>query len=151
LSTAGGFERFNAGRGTWAPAGTASNDPVISVAGYGETSVRYFESIDRWVFLAEELAGNNRIVARWADRPEGPWSAPTVVLDMSDPGFFLRSCCVPDNNCQGTQFLNCDKGGYYGAYLLPDVQVHADGSFTIIFTLSSFDPYNVALFTATFR
>jgi hypothetical protein len=37
-----------------------------------------------------------------------------------------------------------------GAYLLPGVQAHADGSFTVVYTLSSFDPYNVALFTTTF-
>jgi hypothetical protein len=152
LSTAGGFERFDATSRTWAPAGTAASAPVITVAGYGETSVRSFESIHRWVFLAQELVGHkNRIVARWANRPDGPWSAPTVVLDMADPAFLSSSCCVPDDHCEGTQFLDCDLTGFYGAYLFPDVQAHVDGSFTIIFTVSSFNPYNVALFTATFR
>src|SRR5206468_1114377 len=58
---------------------------IIAAAGYGETSVRYYAAIDRWMFLAEEqLAGANRIVARFADHAEGPWSDAIVVHDMAD-------------------------------------------------------------------
>lgn len=125
-------------------------DPIIATTGYGETSVRYFASIDRWMFLAEELTPTtNHIVARFADRPEGPWSDAIVVNDMADPAFRAAYCCTPDNNCTGQQFFNCDRTGFYGAYLLPEV-TRADGKFTVTYTMSSFDPYNVALFTATF-
>lgn len=64
-----------------------------------------------------------------------------------------RACCAAgcgSNNCQGEQFFHCDRTGFYGSYLLPDVVLQPDGSFTATYTLSSFDPYNVALFTATF-
>jgi hypothetical protein len=71
LATPGGFERFDAASATWSAARGA---PIIAPAGYGETSVRYFAKLDRWVVMAEEsLPGSNRIVARFADRPEGPW------------------------------------------------------------------------------
>ena len=147
LDAPGGFERFDAASATW---GTTAGAPIITPAGYGETSVRYFANLDRWVVLAEELLpGSNRIVARFADHPEGPWSAGMIVHDMADPQFLAASCCTPDDNCNGTQFLDCDRTGFYGSYLLPSA--HDDGTtFELSYTLSSFAPYNVALFTATF-
>jgi hypothetical protein len=126
--------------------------PIIDTAGYGETSVRYLASIDRWMFLAEEqTAAANRIVARFADRPEGPWSDAIIVHDMADPQFLATYCCGADQSCDGKQFFDCERTGFYGTYLFPDAIVHGDRSFTITYTMSSFDPYNVALFTATFR
>lgn len=47
--------------------------------------------------------------------------------------------------------MNCARTGFYGTYLVPDVIQHVDGSFSVAYTMSSFDPYNVALFTATFH
>jgi len=126
--------------------------PVIDTAGYGETSVRYFAAIDRWMFLAEELTPtSNRIVARFADHAEGPWSDAIVVHDMADAPFLATYCCGADQSCDGKELMHCDRTGFYGTYLFPDVATYADGSFTITYTMSSFDPYNVALFTATFH
>jgi len=112
--------------------------------------VRYFPNLDRWVVMAEEsLPGSNRIVAWFAQHPEGPWDA-SIVHDMADPQFLAASCCTPDDNCQGVQFLDCDRTGFYGSYLLPTAR--DDGTtFELAYTLSSFAPYNVTLFTATFR
>jgi hypothetical protein len=150
LATPGGFERYDAATGGWvAPAAAAA--PIVDVAGHGETSVRYFPAIDRWMFLAEELLpGSNRIVARFADRPEGPWSAAIVVHDMADPAFRAAYCCAAANACDGMQFFDCARTGFYGTYLFPDVRRTATG-FTVTYTMSSFDPYNVALFEATFE
>jgi hypothetical protein len=135
-----------------ATAGFELIGPVIDTAGYGETSVRYFASIDRWMFLAEELTpAANRIVARFADRPEGPWTDAIVVHDMADPQFLAAYCCGADHSCDGKQFFDCERTGFYGTYLLPEVIEHGDGSFTVTYTMSSFEPYNVALFTATFH
>lgn len=147
LATPGGFERFDAASGTWSAARGA---PIIAAAGYGETSARYFANLDRWVVMAEEsLPGSNRIVARFADRPEGPWSDAVVVHDMADPRFRAASCCTPDDACEGAQFLDCDRTGFYGSYLLPEARDQG-GTFELAYTLSSFAPYNVALFSATF-
>ncbi|HEY2327236.1 MAG TPA: DUF4185 domain-containing protein, partial [Gaiellaceae bacterium] len=118
--------------------------------GYGETSVRYVPGIARWMFLAEELTpAANRIVARFAPAPEGPWSDAVAVADMADPAFRAGACCAVDDDCEGTQFLDCDRTGFYGAYLMPDVAA-ADHTLAATFTLSSFAPYNVALYRATF-
>ncbi|NVB81401.1 MAG: DUF4185 domain-containing protein [Kofleriaceae bacterium] len=148
LASPGGFELFDASTLTWSQ--TARGEPIIAPAGYGETSVRYFASIDRWMFLAEELTpSHNQIVARFADRPEGPWGEPIVVHDMADGAFRTRYCCAPENNCTSPQFMNCSRTGFYGTYLLPQAKLDGD-RFTVTYTMSSFDPYNVALFQTTF-
>jgi Domain of unknown function (DUF4185) len=135
LATPGGFEEI--GMVTQAP-------------GYGETSVRYVASLQRWIVLAEELLpGSNRIVAYFATDPAGPWGSPITVHDMADSSFRSTYCCAVDDDCQGPQMFNCDRTGFYGAYLFPSVTGTA-GAFTITYTMSSFSPYNVGLFQTTF-
>ena len=145
LGSAGGFELYDAAKGTW---GTTRGAPIVTTPGFGETSARYFPAINRWMFLAEDLYQHNQIVARFADQPEGPWSAPIVVNDMADPVFVAKYCC--GQTCVGEQIIHCDRAGFYGSYLLPEVAVHNDGSFTVTYTLSTWDPYNVVLMQATF-
>lgn len=133
-----------------APGGFEALGTIVETRGYGETSVRYFPAIDRWMILAEELTpASNRIVAHFADAPEGPWTGPLVVHDMADPAFRDAYCCTAEDDCRGEQFFNCNRTGFYGTYLFPDVIATSDG-FTVTYTMSSFSPYNVALFQATF-
>lgn len=148
LATPGGFELYDAASQTWS---TKRGAPIIEPPGFGETSTRYFADLGRWMFLAEELRpGSNRIVARFADRPEGPWEDPIVVHDMADPAFLGTYCCGAENACEGPQFMHCNRTGFYGAYLFPTLS--RDGNtFEVTYTMSSFDPYNVALFATTFE
>lgn len=61
-----------------------------------------------------------------------------------------QCCCAPDDNCAGERLFNCDKAGFYGTYLFPSAAV--DGAcFEVTYTMSTWDPYNVALFTARFE
>ncbi len=135
LDTPGGFEELGM---------------IIPTAGYGETSVHYYPELGRWLLLAEEsLPASNRIVAYLADAPQGPWGAPIVVHDMADPVFRGTYCCAVDDQCDAPQMFDCDRTGFYGSYLFPTVIPRATG-FTITYTLSSFAPYDVALFQTTF-
>lgn len=136
LATPGGFEEL----------GTIATTP-----GYGEVSVRYFPSIRRWMLLAEELTpATNRIVASFAASPEGPWSTPLVVHDFGDAAFRARYCCTSEDNCVGKQMFNCYRTAFYGTYLFPEV-TRSGTDFTVTYTMSSFSPYNVALFQTTFH
>jgi hypothetical protein len=102
------------------------------------------------MLLAEELQpASNHIVAYFAERPEGPWSAPTVVHDMADARFRSDYCCTSEDNCNGQQMFNCNRTGFYGTYLMPSIVDNAS-TFTVTYTMSSFSPYNVALFQAVF-
>ena len=78
-----------------------------------------------------------------------------TILDMADPQFRSRYCCAIDDDCAGEQMFNCDRTGFYGAYLLPRARVETDASgtpaaITVAYTLSSFSPYNVGLYETTF-
>jgi hypothetical protein len=119
---------------------------VIDTPGYGETSVRYVPSLQRWLLLAQEsLPGSNRIVMYQAVQPQGPWGAPTIVHDMADPGFRTTYCCTTADDCEGVQMFDCAQTGFYGTYLFPAVTGDAS-AFTITYTMSSFAPYDAAVF-----
>jgi hypothetical protein len=150
LAQPGGFERFDAKTRTWKP-GSAVVDPIVTVAGNGETSVRYYPAIGRYMMMMQvETPGQNRVVTRFASAPEGPWSDEVVVHDMADPTFRATYCCDADA-CNGQQLFHCDRAGFYGTYLLPEVELNADGSFVANYLMSTWDPYDVALMRATFR
>jgi hypothetical protein len=135
LDTPGGFEELG---------------EIVATPGYGELSVHYYAPLGQWMLLAEELTPvSNRIVAYFAERPDGPWSAPLVVHDMADPQFRGDYCCTSEDNCLGKQMFNCNRTGFYGTYLFPAVASDAH-AFTVTYTMSSFSPYNVALFQTTF-
>ncbi|HEX8796472.1 MAG TPA: DUF4185 domain-containing protein [Polyangiaceae bacterium] len=147
LGTPGGFELYDAAGGAW---GTTRGAPIVDVPGFGETSVRYFAAIDRWMLIAEEQTPqHNQIVARFADAPEGPWSGDIVVYDMADPAFRNVYCCNIDA-CVGQQIIHCNDAGFYATYLLPQVQLLPGGGFVVTHTMSTWDPYNVVLMQATF-
>ena len=53
----------------------------------GEMSVQYNEYEQKYIMLYAD--GNNNVVIRKADRPEGPWSAPTTLVTSSNmPGLY---------------------------------------------------------------
>ena len=110
--------------------------------------MRYFPEVHGWLLLAEELLPtSNRIVAFAADQPEGPWRGPLVVHDMADPAFRDRYCCQVEGNCLGEQMFDCSRTGFYGTYLFPSL-IDSGDRFAVTYTMSSFSPYNVALFQA---
>jgi hypothetical protein len=151
LATPDGFERYDATTKTWVPANVATAAPVVVSSGIGELSVQYFPAINRFAMLDQEIvAGNNQVLARFATSPEGPWSAAITVASLSDAAFNAKYCCV-SLDCTGQRLINCDRAGFYGTYMLPDLTTKPDGSFAIDFFMSTWDPYNVALMTATFH
>jgi hypothetical protein len=102
------------------------------------------------MLLAEEsLPTSNRIVAHLADQPEGPWGDAITIHDMGDPAFRGTYCCAVEDSCQNQQMFNCNRTGFYGTYLFPSV-IKTGNDVTITYTMSSFSPYNVALFQTTF-
>ncbi len=150
LEQPGGFERFDAVTRTWRPAGDPDAKPVVVSPTVGELSVRWFPEIGRYVMLNQETNPNgNQVVARFANAPEGPWSEAIPIATMTDPAFAATYCCI-GGNCSGKRLFNCERAGFYGTYMLPEATVNPDGSFAIAFTMSTWDPYNVALMSATF-
>lgn len=149
LASPGGFEVYDAASGTWF-ASPHEAAPLLDDHGFGETSVQCNATLGGCMFLAENSFGGNRIVAHFAPRPEGPWSDAVVLHDMADSAFLATHCCQSDTQCLGAdELFHCGKAGFYGTYLFP----HVDGTvtdFTVSYTMSTWDPYNVALLRARF-
>jgi hypothetical protein len=152
LAAEGGYERYDAASKTWKPENAVGVEPIVKSAGNGEMSVRYYPSIQRFMSLnQEELPTSNRVIARFSASPEGPWSDAVVVHDMGDAAFRGKYCCQNTTTCTGEQLFHCDRAGFYGTYLFPDVIKGPGTKFTVAYTMSTWDPYNVALMQATFE
>lgn len=166
LPTGAGTELWDAATGTWLDAATATPRerqaiaPLLESEGVGELSVQWVPEAEVLVALYQrELhddAGgivDNRIVLRTASDPTGPWSEAITVVDMADPAFMAEHCCGP--TCAGAQILHCLVAGLYGAYLLPTTTVEPQPGgaleLQLPFVVSTWDPYNVVLFTARVR
>jgi len=133
--------------------------PIFEVDGVGELSVSYVADAGLLIALYQrELrdgSGNiidNRVLLRVSASPEGPWSEAVTIIDMADPAFSSSHCCGA--TCPGNQILHCDRAGLYGAYVVPAVTFAADedgGTLDVPFVVSTWDPYNVVLFSTRVR
>jgi hypothetical protein len=166
LETGDGQAIFDPATSTYKTAASLSQTereaiaPLFDVDGVGELSVAYLEAASVFVALYQrELHDgggaiiDNRVILRIAPAAEGPWSEPVTLIDMADSMFQAAHCCGA--TCPGDQILHCDKAGLYGAYLLPaeTVTTEADGAreLNLPFLVSTWDPYNVVLFSARVR
>ncbi len=167
LDTGVGTELWDPVRGSWrvaeslAQAEREAIEPVFEDHdGVGELSITRLAEPDVLVALYQrelhDAAGaimDNRVVLRVATAPEGPWSDALTIVDMADPAFQAEHCCGA--TCPGAQVLHCESAGLYGAYLVPAVSVVEQGGgareLELPFLVSTWNPYNVVLFTATVR
>lgn len=148
LDEPGGFQRYDPKKQIWVPQGT-SVDPIVAASYNGEMSVRHYPEIGRYMMLNQQGTPTyNRVIARFAERPQGPWSEAVTVHDMGDRNFTDKHCCSAAA-CGPQQLFNCSKAGFYGTYLFPFVRGDRN-EFTVTYTMSTWDPYNVALMQATF-
>jgi hypothetical protein len=148
IEDASGDELYDRATGTWGP--PLAQGPLVETDGVGELSVQRVAD-DVFVMLYQrELRDadgdlvDNRVLVRVAHAPVGPWSDAATVVDMADAAFRAAHCCGA--LCEGAQVLHCDRAGLYGAYALPFI-VEDGASLVIPFVVSTWDPYNVALFT----
>ena len=167
LDTGAGTELWDPGLATWHVAESLGQpereaiEPVFEGHdGVGELSITRLDDPDVLVALYQrELhdAGgaivDNRVVLRVATAPEGPWSDALTIVDMADPAFSAEHCCGA--TCPGAQVLHCESAGLYGAYLVPAVSVvelpGGARELELPFLVSTWNPYNVVLFTTTVR
>ena len=115
---------------------------IVALGKTGARELNYVSDVDV-LYLAEPALDA-------AGEPVCEAGEAVTVATMTDPAFEEKYCC-DDQECLGEQLIHCDQGGFFGTYMLPDVMVHPDASFTITFTMSTWEPYHVALMSATFR
>ncbi|MBP6389380.1 MAG: DUF4185 domain-containing protein [Flavobacteriales bacterium] len=128
----------------------ASARPLFLSGSVGEFGVRWNPFISRFVMLYN---GDNPYVVleHQSPHPWGPWSGPENILDMRTAfGQFIHEENKPDGLSDPCRE---DKGGgVYAPYLIERFTTpNHEGSTTMYFAMSVWNPYNVMLMSATVR
>ena len=124
-------------------------DPSEQVV--GEFSVAYCQPLAKWIMLYNALAPGSdytlaQIKMRSASLPWG-WSQPTVIFDPAQDKAFSTYMHVPGkdiiaDHAQSDADL---AGGVYGPYLIPRFFQGDQNRVTIVYTMSTWNPYQVIL------
>jgi hypothetical protein len=139
--------------------------PDAPPANVGELSVQYFAQ-GTWAMMYTPK-GSLQVLARFASAPNGPWTAPSVVLDTSTSASESTYCCqgVPATGtdsagyplwqCQGAQILECGtsatvpvgtpRTGAYAPFMLPYLTPVSGSTYAIDYLLSTSEPYGDVL------
>ena len=152
------FSGQNAGANTWSNDEKAAAPLLVGSPNVGNHSVVWNAAMHSFVVMY----GN--ILAATSPAPWGPWSAPMVVLapksewatslvhhSGQDP--IVRNV-VPVHGPANGQVLDLSKdtqGVSYGPYLFDQSTTNPDGSVTVYFTMSTWNPYEVYLVSTTFK
>jgi hypothetical protein len=136
----------------WGPDETSAV-PLFAQPQVGELSVSWIEPLGLWLMLYN--AGEPRgINGRVAAAPWGPWSDPVVVFDPGWPGIgYGHFMHVPNgSDSLSDPGREHEWGGEYGPYLVDRFTTRVDDNTArVYFVLSTWNPYNTVLMTATVR
>jgi hypothetical protein len=152
---------YFAGNGRW----TTSERDAAGLLGTDDVSmhhsVAWNAALGRFVLLR---GATGRVVAQFAPAPWGPWSAPITIVSPADewvtrllhrPGSDrIVQSLVPIYNRDGTEITlpDGDRGVPYGPNLLERFTENVDdGTVTLYYTLSGWNPYQVLLVSTTFK
>lgn len=154
------YELYDAADQRWVRANTLTQaqrirlTPILEQTGVGELSAFYVAQNGLFGLLYQRELRNgsgdivdNRVVARFAKSPEGLWTDAITVSDMGESDFRTLHCC--GRTCEGDEIVHCDRAGLYAAYALPFITA-ADGVVKVPYLISTWDPYNVVMFEASF-
>jgi hypothetical protein len=126
----------------------------------GEMHVSWVAPLQRYVMLYNCVIDRQKnlavVRARTAERPWGPWSAPSEILHpATDAGWcrYLHQQRTPACDQLGadnrTLFLTPAEGAPYGPYVLSRFTRPKDGGAELTFLLSTWNPYQVVVMRTT--
>ncbi len=114
----------------------------------GEFSVAWYSSLGKWLMFYN-CALPRGVIMRSADQPWGPWSDREIIFQPWDDGGYCQFMHVSyqDRNCDTVQDPGRDNewAGEYGPYMIPSLASVHDGTTTVYFVLSTWNPYAVML------
>jgi hypothetical protein len=138
------FSGYQQGTPVFTPSESGAT-PVVSAGCVGELSVRQYE--DLGYLMTYNCANPRGIVLCFANQPAGPWSAGTLIFapygDLGY-GYFMhqKESDVGYDDGLSDPGVEDSWGGEYGPYLIPQwMTVDSPGVFSIVGTLSSWNPY----------
>jgi hypothetical protein len=126
-----------------------SATPVVQADCVGEFSVRRHEALGVYMMTYNCGGPPRGIVLRTSSTPAGPWSEPILIYEPSD-GYehFMHAQQSAAGHDDGLSDDGAENtwGGEYGPYLIPAwFSEPATGVHEIVYTLSSWNPYQVQL------
>lgn len=129
-------------------AGEAAAEPLVDVSCVGELSVRRHPATGLWL-MAYNCDQPRGIHLRTATSPTGPWSEPQLIYtpEMGYEHFIHASeSAVGHDDGLSWPGREDEWGGEYGPYLVPEwFSSPEPGVHEIVYTLSSWNPYQVHL------
>lgn len=149
------YRGFTGGAPQFGPGETTAT-PLVDASCVGELSVRRHPSRPLY-FMAYNCNKPRGIHLRVASRPAGPWSAPILIFDpatSADRGYehfmHAKESVVGHDDGLSEPGREDRWGGEYGPYLAPQwFRSTASGLHQIVYTLSSWNPYQVHLMRTT--
>jgi hypothetical protein len=130
--------------------GEENGAPVVDASCVGELSVRRHPSLG--VYMMTYACGEPRGVhLRLATSPAGPWTAPQVIFEPGAMGYqrfmHAKESAAGHDDGLSAPGVEEDWGGEYAPYLVPRwfTSGPVPGVFGIVYTLSSWNPYQVHL------
>jgi hypothetical protein len=122
----------------------------------GEFSVTYDAPLRRWLMLYQ--CRGIGVLARVAAAPWGPWSTPTLILDVKDPGIGCHLIMTAQGcgNRRNYQPTRPGDGQIYAPFALSRYSTPAEGTppgrgSTIYWLMSSSNPYEVRVMRSTLQ
>jgi hypothetical protein len=147
------FRTWSHGAPTFGP-GEASARAVVSAGCVGELSARRHPRLGVFM-LAYNCEAPRGVFLRTADHPAGPYSEPVLLFEpWRDKGYEHFMHIAPElighDDGLGDPGRESGSGGEYGPYLVPEwFSEELDGSLNIVYTLSSWNPYQVHVMRTT--
>lgn len=130
-------------------AGEETAAPLLDVDCAGELSVRRQPQTGLWLMAYNCGTPERGVHLRTATAPTGPWSEPHLIYtpDMGYQRFMhAREADVGHDDGLSEPGREDGWGGEYGPYLVPEwFASPAPGVYSIVYTLSSWNPYQVHL------
>ncbi len=130
-------------------AGEENATPVADASCVGELSVRKHERLGAWL-MTYNCDAPRGIALRIATSPTGPWTAPERIFDPGALGYekfmHAKESVVGHDDGLSQVGNEEDWGGEYAPYMVPSwFSEGAPGIYSIVYTLSSWNPYQVHL------
>ena len=116
------------------------HDPVI-----GELSVMWNQYLHKWIML---YAG---VTMRSSTNPWGPWSVSQTLFNAFRDGGYGHFIHWPLHDNISDPLRQFTWGGPYGPYIVDKFTSGGNGTSTIYFTLSTWNPYTVVLMKAELK
>lgn len=119
--------------------------PLFIDSVIGEFSVAWNPYLERWIMLYDGVSLRSSLL------PWGTWSSKQVLFNPFSDGGYGHFIHWPNHDNVSDPLRQSEWGGPYGPYLIDKYTSSDNGTSTIYFTLSTWNPYTTVLMRANLQ